>query len=84
MSGLYFLKACAIQGGSKGTILEHPPMTLDQDYPKTLADGTQKEALDGVWVDGIVPGNRLQRGGMDEIHFLCIATGVGGQSPTNF
>ncbi len=51
-----------------------------------LALGTFKEALEGMWVDGIVPGSRLQHIGRGEIHFLPIATpqGVGEQSPTNF
>ncbi len=54
--GALLLKARDIQGGSKGTIIEYPPMALDQDYPNILVHCTHKKALDGMWVDRVYPG----------------------------
>ena len=85
MSGYYWLRVRAAQGGSKGDTIEHPLLLPDQpDFPLILAHGTLVDAVGEIFTEGIAPGRWLRRGGRDEVRLLPIETPaeVGGQPTT--
>ena len=79
VSGCYWLRVRAVQGGSSGDTIEDQP-----DFPLILAHGTSVDAIGGVFIEGIAPRRWLRRDGCDEVHVLPIETPaeVGGQPPT--
>ena len=76
-TGIYWLRVRAVQGGSKGDVIDHPALSLkDANFPRLLAHGTVEEAISSIFQDGLVPGNLLSKGGRDEVHFLRIDTPI--------
>ena len=82
----YLLRARAVPGGSKGSVIEHPIVAIGEpDFPTILAHGTTAEGVKGIWKNGPLPGSMLKYGGRDESHFLGVNTpkGIGEKSPTD-
>ncbi len=53
--------------------MDYPALSLkDARFPAISAHGTREEALGGVFQNGLIPGNRLKRGGRDEVPFRRI------------
>ena len=53
-TGMYWLRVRAVQGGSKGDVIDHPALSLkDANFPRLLAHGTVEKAISGISRTGL-------------------------------